>query len=91
MKRIVVMSPVFVLAACAGTGMVANKAEGGTSYTRTVEVSSTSALSLRTTAILEASRQCRTEGKRARVIEVKPTGVKPFSLNPEAEATFRCY
>jgi hypothetical protein len=65
MKRIVIMSPLFVLAACAGTGMVANKAQGGTSQTRTVEVSSTSTLSLRTTAILEASRQCHTEGKRA--------------------------
>jgi hypothetical protein len=91
MKRIVIMSPLFVLAACAGTGMVANKAQGGTSQTRTVEVSSTSTLSLRTTAILEASRQCHTEGKRARIIEVNPTGFKPFSLNPEAEATFRCY
>ena len=83
MKRIVIVSPLFVLAACASSGMYAQGV-------RSVEVSSPQRFSLRTTAILEASRQCREEGKRVDILEVNPSGVTPFTLLPEAEAVFRC-
>ncbi len=83
MKRLVIMSPLFVLAACASSGMLANGV-------RSVEVSGPPRFTLRTTAILEASRQCREDGKRVDILEVNPGGLTPFTNLPEAEAVFRC-
>lgn len=83
MKRIVIMIPLFALAACASTGMFAKGV-------RSVEVSSPHRFSLRTTAILEASRQCRAEGKQVNILEVNPDRLTAFTHLPEAEAVFRC-
>lgn len=90
MERIFAMCALPALIACAGPSVVTHKTKGEASQIRSVEVSSAHRLSLRTTSILEASRLCRTEGKRARIVDVNPTGVTPFSLHPEAEVIFRC-
>ncbi|MFM9425519.1 hypothetical protein RCH10_001955 [Variovorax sp. GrIS 2.14] len=83
MKRLVIVSPLLLLAACASSGLSANGIHS-------LEVSSPHRFALRTTAILEASRQCRENGKRVDILQVDSSGLTPFTNLPEAEAVFRC-
>lgn len=90
MNRLFALSPLLALAACAGSGLIAGKAQGQPAGIRSIGVTGESIVDLRTSAILEASRQCRAERKRARIVEVTSTGLTLFSQKPEAEAVFHC-
>lgn len=90
MNRLFALSPLLALVACAGSGLIAGKAQGQSSDIRSVQVIGESAIDLRTRVILEASRQCGAQGKHARIVEVTSNGLTLFSHKPEAEAVFHC-
>ncbi|MNY10978.1 hypothetical protein D3C86_1439830 [compost metagenome] len=90
MNRFFALSSLFALAACAGSGLIAGKAQGQPPGIRSIEVTGKSVIDLRTSAILEASQQCRAESKRVRIVEVNRAGLTLFSHKPLAEAVFRC-